>query len=197
VIVDVAICVDGGRGPSLPPADLYDARQDRGGFTWVGLYEPSEVVFTCVTSGFGPHMLAVKDAIKTQQRPKVDPKDDSVFVVLKWVRYAEGSRLLSTGPATVLYAIMGHQYDQVKEMSAWAATLAVPIGFTSIYGMHFTYMPDPAWKEGRLSAVACPDSLDYGPALPQPEESRVALGTLVHPRRHALTLRVCGELTLS
>ena len=157
MIVDVAICVDGARGPSLPPADLYDARQDRGGFTWVGLYEPSEVVFTCVTSGFGPHMLAVKDAIKAHQRPKVDRKDDSVFVVLKWVRYAE-----------------------VKEMSAWAATLAVPTSFTSIYGMHFTYMPDPAWKEGWLSAVACPDSLDYGTALPQPEESRVALGTLVH-----------------
>lgn len=108
MIADVAICVDGGRGPSLPPADLYDARQDRGGFTWVGLYEPSEVVFTCVTSGFGPHMLAVKDAIKAHQRPKVDRKDDSVFVVLKWVRYAEGSRLLSTGPATVDRAIRDH-----------------------------------------------------------------------------------------
>jgi Mg2+ and Co2+ transporter CorA len=132
VIVTVAICVDGGRGPSLPPAGLYDARQDRGGFTWVGLYEPSEVVFTCVTSGFDPHMLAVKDASKAHQRPKVDRKDDSVFVVLKWVRYAEGSRLLSTGPATVLYAIM-EQYDQVKEISAWTATLAVPTIFTSIY----------------------------------------------------------------
>jgi Mg2+ and Co2+ transporter CorA len=145
VIVTVAICVDGGRGPSLPPAGLYDARQDRGGFTWVGLYEPSEVVFTCVTSGFDPHMLAVKDASKAHQRPKVDRKDDSVFVVLKWVRYAEGSRLLSTGPATVLYAIM-EQNDQVKEISAWAATLAVPTIFTSIYGMDFTYMLDSASK---------------------------------------------------
>lgn len=40
------------------------------------------------------------------------------------------------------------QNDQVKRISAWAAILAVPTIFTSIYGMNFTYMPELTWKAG-------------------------------------------------
>lgn len=40
------------------------------------------------------------------------------------------------------------QNDQVKKISAWAAILAVPTIFTSIYGMNFAYMPELTWKAG-------------------------------------------------
>lgn len=36
----------------------------------------------------------------------------------------------------------------MKRISAWAAILAVPTIFTSIYGMNFTYMSELTWKAG-------------------------------------------------
>ena len=42
-------------------------------------------------SEFGLHPLAVEDALKAHQRPKVEEYDDSLFVVLKTVRYDEAT----------------------------------------------------------------------------------------------------------
>ena len=283
---------------------------NEGGFAWVGLHEPTEEEFVSVTGEFDLHRLAVEDAIKAHQRPKVERYGDSIFVVLRSARYLESSRilefgeihafvgpdfvvtvrhgeasslrgvrqvvedtpeLLRQGPAAVLYMVMDHvvddyasvidslendidevetevfggnpgvsrriyeisreviqfyratqplavalehlmdgnlyevdlevrehlrdvedhllraterieafrellssiviinltlvsvnqneevkaltqasieQNDQVKRISAWAAILAVPTIFTSIYGMNFTYMPELTWKAG-------------------------------------------------
>ena len=310
MIVDVAIYVNGRRNASCPLEGVYGACREEGGFAWVGLHEPTEEEFVSVTGEFGLHRLAVEDAIKAHQRPKVERYGDSIFVVLRSARYLESSRtlefgeihafvgpdfvvtvrhgeasslrsvrqavedtpeLLRRGPAAVLYVIMDHvvddyasvidslendidevetevfggnpgvsrriyeisreviqfyratqplavalehlmdgnlyevdlelrehlrdvedhllraterieafrellssiviinltlvsvnqneevkaltqasieQNDQVKRISAWAAILAVPTIFTSIYGMNFTYMPELTWKAG-------------------------------------------------
>src|SRR5215208_3026982 len=287
MIVDVAIYVNGRRNASCPLEGVYDACREGGGFAWVGLHEPTEEEFVSVTGEFNLHRLAVEDAIKAHQRPKVERYGDSIFVVLRSARYLESSRTLEFGeihafvgpdyvvtvrhgeasslrgvrqkvedtpellrrrPAAVLYVIMDHvvddyasvidslendidevetevfggnpgvsrriyeisreviqfyratqplavalehllgaterieafrellssiviinltlvsvnqneevkaltqasieQNDQVKRISAWAAILAVPTIFTSIYGMNFTYMPELTWKAG-------------------------------------------------
>ncbi|WP_406214676.1 magnesium/cobalt transporter CorA [Streptomyces canus] len=98
MIVDCAIYREGHR--SEGPEDLSDALDEArsaGGFVWIGLHEPTEKEFDLVTREFGLHPLAVEDALKAHQRPKLEVYDDSLFVVLKPVVYEPKSDTVSTG----------------------------------------------------------------------------------------------------
>jgi magnesium transporter len=102
VIVDCAIYRDGRRAEG--PEDLSDALADArtaGGFVWIGLHEPGEKEFAHVTEEFGLHPLAVEDALKAHQRPKLEVYDDSLFLVLKPVVYEPESDAVSTGEVMV------------------------------------------------------------------------------------------------
>jgi magnesium transporter len=107
VIVDVAIYVDGLRNAPCPLEGMYDSCREQGGFAWVGLYEPTEEEFVSVTGEFDLHRLAVEDAIKAHQRPKVERYGDSIFVVLKSARYVEGSRTVEFGE---IHAFVGPDF---------------------------------------------------------------------------------------
>lgn len=98
VIVDCAIYRDGHRTDG--PEDFSDAlgeARGAGGFVWIGLYEPTEKEFELVSQEFGLHPLAVEDALKAHQRPKLEVYDDSLFAVLKPVVYEPDSDAVSTG----------------------------------------------------------------------------------------------------
>ncbi|MFJ6087420.1 magnesium/cobalt transporter CorA [Streptomyces sp. NPDC092369] len=102
MIVDCGIYRDGQRTEG--PADLSDALAEaraRGGFVWIGLHEPSEQEFDLVTQEFGLHPLAVEDALKAHQRPKLEVYDDSLFLVLKPVVYEQESDRVSSGEVMV------------------------------------------------------------------------------------------------
>lgn len=98
VIVDCAIYRDGHRtdGPD-DFSDAVDEARSAGGFVWIGLYEPTEEEFDLVTEEFRLHPLAVEDALKAHQRPKLEVYDDSLFVVLKPVEYEPDSDAVSSG----------------------------------------------------------------------------------------------------
>ncbi|MET9804721.1 magnesium/cobalt transporter CorA [Streptomyces sp. NPDC006368] len=104
VIVDCAIYRDGHRskGPS-DFSDALDAARASGGdaFLWIGLHEPTESEFDHVSDEFGLHPLAVEDALKAHQRPKLEVYDDSLFMVLKPVVYEPDSDTVSTGELMV------------------------------------------------------------------------------------------------
>ncbi|ARZ70935.1 magnesium/cobalt transporter CorA [Streptomyces sp. HU2014] len=99
VIVDCAIYRDGRRteGPADFSDALDEARADGRSFLWIGLHEPTEKEFELVTSEFGLHPLAVEDALKAHQRPKLEVYDDSLFVVLKPVVYDDAADTVTTG----------------------------------------------------------------------------------------------------
>ena len=65
------------------------ARPSPGDFVWVGLYQPTEAELADVAEAFGLHPLAVEDAVKAHQRPKLDRYDDSLFLVLKTLWYVD------------------------------------------------------------------------------------------------------------
>jgi magnesium transporter len=90
VIVDSAIYVDGHRSAPCPLEEIRESCRARGGFAWIGLYEPTAEEFDSVAAEFGLHELAIKDAAKPHQRPKVERYGDTLFVVLKAARYLEG-----------------------------------------------------------------------------------------------------------
>ena len=56
---------------------------------------------------FDLHRLAVEDAIKAHQRPKVERYGDTVFVVLRTVRYLKTSRTLEFGE---IHAFVGTSF---------------------------------------------------------------------------------------
>ncbi|WP_424214567.1 magnesium and cobalt transport protein CorA [Streptomyces sp. BI20] len=89
VMVDCAMYANGER--TAAPEDLSDAleaaRARGDAFLWVGMHEPTADEFEHVRDEFGLHPLAVEDALTAHQRPKLEVYDDSLFVVLKPVRY--------------------------------------------------------------------------------------------------------------
>jgi magnesium transporter len=99
VIVDCAIYEDGARRAG--DVDLSDAARaaaaDSGSFVWLGVHEPTAEEFDAVRREFDLHELAVEDAVKAHQRPKLELYDDTLFVVLKTVRYVDTQEVLKTG----------------------------------------------------------------------------------------------------
>ncbi|MFF3530711.1 magnesium/cobalt transporter CorA [Streptomyces rubiginosohelvolus] len=97
VIVDCAIYRDGRR--TERPDDFSDAldeaRASHDAFLWIGLHEPTEEEFDLVRDEFGLHPLAVEDALRAHQRPKLEVYDDSLFVVLKPIVYEPESDTVS------------------------------------------------------------------------------------------------------
>ena len=84
MIVDCAVYEDGRRRDGyLPLEDAFRAARDDGAFVWIGLHEPTEQEFGAVRREFGFHELAVEDAIKAHQRPKLEVYGDTLFAVLK------------------------------------------------------------------------------------------------------------------
>ncbi|MEV0849073.1 magnesium/cobalt transporter CorA [Streptomyces sp. NPDC049954] len=99
MIVDCGIYRDGKRTEG--PDDLSDAldaaRAAGDSFVWIGLHEPTGEEFEKVSEEFRLHPLAVEDALKAHQRPKMEVYDDSLFVVLKPVSYEPDSDTVSSG----------------------------------------------------------------------------------------------------
>ena len=106
LVVDCAVYVDGRR---IEPADPHDALREateRGGFVWLGLYEPSEAELGAIAARYGLHPLAVEDAVYAHQRPKLDHYDDGIFMVLKTATYVEHEELTATSEVVETGEIM-------------------------------------------------------------------------------------------
>jgi magnesium transporter len=98
VIVDCAVYEGGRRRPGeLSLAQAFDACQLDGSFVWLGLHEPTEEEFESVRREFHLHELAVEDAVKGHQRPKLELYGDTFLVVLKPVRYVDEEEQIETG----------------------------------------------------------------------------------------------------
>jgi magnesium transporter len=101
MIVDCAVYEDGKRrAGDLSLEQAKEARGDRG-FVWIGLYEPSEDEFDSIKREFDLHELAVEDAIKAHQRPKLEIYGETLFVVLKTARYVDPEEVVTLGEILV------------------------------------------------------------------------------------------------
>jgi magnesium transporter len=90
VIIDCAIYDNGVRRPGDQPIEgALSAATEPDSFAWIGLFEPTADEFAAVRDEFDLHELAVEDAMKAHQRPKLEIYDDTIFVVLKSARYKD------------------------------------------------------------------------------------------------------------
>jgi magnesium transporter len=102
VIVDMALYEKGIRRPGAVGLEqAYEGCRSPECFAWIGLHEPTEEEFDSVRREFDLHELAVEDAIKAHQRPKLEVYGESIFLVLKTARYVEGGPAVETGEIQV------------------------------------------------------------------------------------------------
>ena len=105
-VVDCAVYV-GGERHDVAPLDALRVARERGGFVWLGLYEPTEEALTAIRQHYGLHPLAVEDAVYAHQRPKLERyEDDALFMVLKTAQYVEHEELTSTSEVVITGEIM-------------------------------------------------------------------------------------------
>ena len=98
MIVDSAVYVDGKRVVVSDSLEgVYETYREKDGFAWIGLYEPTKDEFDSVAGEFGLHPLAVRDALRAHQRPKVERYGETLFVVIKAARYVEEEEVVEFG----------------------------------------------------------------------------------------------------
>jgi magnesium transporter len=102
VFVDCAVYEQGRRRDG--DFELHDALKQCHGddaFAWIGLHEPTEDEFDTVRREFRLHELAVEDAIKAHQRPKLEVYGESLFLVLKPGHYLDSEEAVEFGEILV------------------------------------------------------------------------------------------------
>ncbi|MBX3255932.1 MAG: magnesium/cobalt transporter CorA [Chitinophagaceae bacterium] len=82
-IVNCVSYENGVRKTEVPLNEVHEALEDAGQFVWIGLHEPSKHIMQQVQQEFNLHDLAVEDAQKAHQRPKIELYGDIVFIVLR------------------------------------------------------------------------------------------------------------------
>ena len=83
MVVGCAAYQDGGRVAEIDIDDTEALEQCEGRFIWIGLHEPSADLLRRVQRRFGLHDLAIEDALRAHQRPKLEVYGSSLFLVLR------------------------------------------------------------------------------------------------------------------
>jgi magnesium transporter len=77
---------------------------DAGEFVWIGLKDPDPGTLEELKALFGLHELAVEDAERMHERPKIEDYDDGWFIVLRTAHYHEDEEEVHFGEVHVFAA---------------------------------------------------------------------------------------------
>jgi len=105
VIVDCA-AYEGGkrREGSLSMERAGEVAGEGGAFVWLGVVEPSKEEFATIAQEFGLHELAVEDAVRAHQRPKIEEYGDTLLAVVKTARYVDPKEVIEVGEISIFVA---------------------------------------------------------------------------------------------
>jgi len=92
MIVNCAVYADGRKVGAVETDDISEILKFPGQFVWIGLHDPDEPLLRKMQEEFTLHDLAIEDALRAHQRPKVEEYGDSLFVVLR-TAYLEGAAI--------------------------------------------------------------------------------------------------------
>jgi magnesium transporter len=90
MIVNCATYADGRKIGDIDIDEIDEVLCGDGQFIWIGAHEPSAALLEKLAKTFGLHELAVEDALRAHQRPKLEEYGDSLFVVLRTARLEDG-----------------------------------------------------------------------------------------------------------
>ena len=89
-VVAAYIYRDGKRDRAIDVEALDDVVAGAGEFLWIGLFEPSEAELKTLQRRFNLHPLAVEDAFKAHQAPKIEVYGQELFVVGRTAQLIDG-----------------------------------------------------------------------------------------------------------
>ena len=82
-LVAATVYVDGQRLRDIPLEDAGAWSRKAGHVVWIGLYEPSTTLLHRLQAQLHLHDLAIEDASKAHQHPKIERYGDALFVVAR------------------------------------------------------------------------------------------------------------------
>jgi magnesium transporter len=99
MLINCVAYQEGKKLSDIPIEDISDYLAKPGCFVWVALRDPSEIELAEMQHEFGLHELAVEDAMRGHQRPKLEEYGESLFAVMHTVEN-KGNELV-TGEVAV------------------------------------------------------------------------------------------------
>src|SRR5438309_1498170 len=87
-VVNAAAYAGGHKVRDISVSEIGDVLSQPDQFVWIGVQEPDEELLQSLQQAFGLHDLAVEDALRAHQRPKLEEYGDSLFVVLRTAQLA-------------------------------------------------------------------------------------------------------------
>lgn len=90
------VCEADGRFVSkVNPSDISEILKQHGRFVWLDLQDPQEPDIALLRDEFNFHPLAIEDATRTHQRPKLDSYDTYYFIVFYCLSYDSAHQRLA------------------------------------------------------------------------------------------------------
>ena len=119
---------DGHRIRPVSIDDTVDCRDMKSEFVWIGIADPTEDEMHRLANCYGLHPLAIEDALKANQLPKIDVYDDQLFVVARTAHLQDGH--IDYGETAIF---VGHSHIiSVRHGSTRAHTAALTISRRSV-----------------------------------------------------------------
>ena len=89
MIIDAAVYLDGSRYATASSIDELAAQPRGEGFAWLGLRMPNETELRAAQAVFGLPELAIDDALRKHDRPKVERDEECLLVVVPTAHYVD------------------------------------------------------------------------------------------------------------
>lgn len=89
-VVAASVYAGGRRIAGIPIEEAGRWSKEPGHFVWIGLLEPSEELLARVQVQFGLHDLAIEDAARPHQAPKLEQYGDDAFIVARTAQMVDG-----------------------------------------------------------------------------------------------------------
>ena len=89
-VVASAAYLGGRRVADISVEDAGEWSRRPGHVVWIGLHEPSLDLLRQLQAEFGLHELAIEDALKAHQRPKLEQYGEALFVVARTAQMIDG-----------------------------------------------------------------------------------------------------------
>ncbi|GAB3415356.1 magnesium/cobalt transporter CorA [Massilia agilis] len=99
MLINCVAYQEGKKLSDIPVEDISDYLAKPGCFVWVALRDADEAEMAKMQEEFGLHELAVEDAMRGHQRPKIEEYGESVFAVMHTVELKDGE--LAVGEVAV------------------------------------------------------------------------------------------------
>ncbi len=90
MVINSALYRNGRRERDLSVEAISDVLHSPGTFVWLGLHEPDDAMLARLQEEFQLHDLAIEDARKAHQRPKLETYGDTLFIVLNTAQMEQG-----------------------------------------------------------------------------------------------------------